>query len=140
MLALNLKKTAYKIFLNFVIFGFIVSLFPSIKLPSDFLYWFGVMMIVSITVMLYENLLMFLTVKKNYLTSLVSISLIAALFLYILSLFAPGFEVNQMSVETANISFITIEPFSLNEIGIIIICSLLVGLFVPFFNYLNKSE
>lgn len=76
-----------------MVFSFVCLVTKSIVLPSDTLYLLVSLTVVAFAIILYEPVLRFLTVRKNFLTQWVMSSVFIFVAVYLLNTLMPMFTV-----------------------------------------------
>lgn len=118
-----MKKGLFDLILYVFSFVFVMMFFPSIKLPSDFLYSVVVFLAVGIGIMVSKPLLNFLTVKGVFLTRLIAVTLILFGVFFVLETFLPGFLVEKLVFKETDLGWLSLKSFEFDKIGVMVLVS-----------------
>lgn len=83
-----------------MVFSFVCLVTKAIVLPTDTVYLLVSLLVVAVAVMLFEPVLRFLTVRKNFLTQWVMSSLFVFVAIYLLNSLMPMFVVQGFATKT----------------------------------------
>jgi hypothetical protein len=135
-----MKKTVYSILLYILAFTFSMSFFSGVQLPSEPLYWLATVVIFAVVVLLHRPVLRFLTVKINFVTFLLSASLLSIGAFYALELVMPGFFIGVSSFDGISTGTVTINSFELTKVVTIVASSFVYGMVCSLMETLKGSE
>lgn len=97
---MSFKRFLFNILLYMMIFSFVCMITKSIVLPVDTVYLFVSLLVVACSIMLYEPVLRFLTVKRNFLTQWVMSSVFVFISIYLLNSLMPMFTVQTFATKS----------------------------------------
>ena len=135
-----MKKYIYSFFLNILVFSFVFSIFLGIKLPKDLMYAVALYIILSIAVLLHKPFLRFLTVKINFLTYWLCVTLLLVGTFFALDSFLPGFTVVTTVIKAMDFGTIKIATITMNKILTIVFASMSIAFVSAIMEFLKKSE
>lgn len=136
---MEVAQTIYKICINVLILAFVSTLFGVIQFPIDIIYLIAVYLLFAVIILFHENLLTFLTVRKVFLTRLLSITIIASLLFLFYELTMPGFIIGPYTLDPQRYEFVTIESYTLNKYATIVLLGFFAGLVSSTLTWLEKS-
>lgn len=119
-----MKKIVFGFLLNIFILNTVLLAFSGIKLPSDFMYWWTVMGLLSIAISLHKPFLKFLTVKRNFLTVWFASAILLGFTMYVLNLVIPGFVIGNSFIKGSDVGVLIIQDINLDMIFTLVISSL----------------
>ncbi len=128
---MSFKKFLFGLFLNMMVFSFVCLVTKAIVLPSDMLYLFASLLIVSGAMMLFEPVLKFLTVRRNFLTQWLMMSVFVFLAVYLLNSIMPMFTVQSFATRSETVQLM------LTGTTTIVLFSILTGFLSAIFTALN---
>lgn len=128
---MSFKKFLFGLFLNMMVFSFVCLVTKAIVLPSDMLYLFASLLIVSGAMMLFEPVLKFLTVRRNFLTQWLMMSVFVFLAVYLLNSIMPMFTVQSFATRSETVQLM------LTGTTTIVFVSILTGFLSAIFTALN---
>lgn len=135
-----MRKTVYSILLYILVFSFTMSFFNGVSLPVDPIYWVATAITFAAVVMLHRPVLRFLTVKINFVTFLLSASLLSIGAFYILELFMPEFMVEASTFSGFNAGTVTVSAFEFTRLTTIIVSSLVFAALCALMESLKGSD
>jgi hypothetical protein len=97
---MGFKRFLFDLLLNMIIFSFVVVLTRSVVLPIDTIYLLISLLVVGAAALMYDPILRFLTVKKNFLTQWVVVSVFVFLAVYLLNSLMPMFTVQGFATKS----------------------------------------
>lgn len=131
-----MNKVARKILLSILVFLSVLYLFDVIEMPTDPIYFIGVLLVLSVGILLHENVLTFLTIKKALPTRFLTIFGIVMGLIILFEIFVPGFYVNDFTIDAIPGDIITIEAYTFNKYVTIALLSAFVALVYSVMNKL----
>lgn len=100
-------------------FGFSVFMLDTVSQPTDIFYLVISLFLVGLAIVVHDNILTFLTIKKVFITRALTIGIVLSLGLYLMHWSFPGFEILEYTLNPKTIRFITIEQYPLGLYGTI---------------------
>lgn len=135
-----MKKFLYNYIIIVLAINAVALSFDGITLPKDLIYWFITMTAFAVAVMMHKPLLKFLTVKINFLTYLLSASVILFGVMVGLSFIMPEYYISSTTIEGLTFGVLTIEPFVMSTYVSVAFASLISVLIVVIIDSLNKGS
>lgn len=124
-----MKQFIKSLLAYFFILFFVISMFnKGMILPKDTIYFVITLLVLTLTIMIVEPFLKFLTIKSNFLTFFIMSSLLLIGVFFLLKLFMTGFYVNQFTFEGLVFGSIQIDNFVVSPIVTIVATSVATGL------------
>ena len=90
---------------------FVITIFKGVSIPTNYIYLIASLIGVSLSAFLSTTILNFLTIKENFLTSLLMTTLLCFGVFFILQEFMPGFVISDYTFEGINSGKIAIHSF-----------------------------
>lgn len=112
---MSFKNLLYKLFLNALIFSFIVTVVRGAVLPVGALYLVSTLLLAAGAMMLHAPILRFLTIKINFLTQFIMTALLVFVMLNLLETFMPEFRLMSYVLPSQNLQIITISSITLTK-------------------------
>mgnify|MGYP006910665151 CR=1 FL=1 len=135
-----MAKYLKNLLLFLLIFFFTTSIFTGIIMPEISLYFFSTLFVLSMSVMMTEPFLKFLTIKINFLTYWLMSTLILIGISFLLKIFMTGFFIENSQFAGVSFNFLEIKGFEINPILTIILFSIVSGIISTLFYVLEKSD
>lgn len=114
---MEVRKFLFRLFVNMLIFSFVVTLVRGIVMPVGLGYLFGTLIIVALAMMLYAPILRFLTIRINFLTQFITVGLLVFGALNLLQSFMPEFRLVDYVIGSQNLQIITISSITLTKVA-----------------------
>jgi hypothetical protein len=134
-----MKKWFFEIILYIFSFVFVSTVFQPLKLPEDVGYLILTLVFVGLSMMLSKSLLVFLTVKVVFFTRLFAIFLILFMVFYVLEMFVPGFQIGTMSLQEADLGWLSLKSFEFDKMSVIAVLSFSTALLASLVKLLDES-
>ncbi|MCK9368384.1 hypothetical protein M0R04_00170 [Candidatus Dojkabacteria bacterium] len=135
-----MKKYIYTFFLNILVFSFVFKLFTGIKLPKDLMYVGAAYIILSLAVLLYRPFLKFLTVKINFITFWLCVSLLLIGTFFALDSFLPEFHIVTTTIKAMDLGTIKIAAIEMNKILTIVFTSMSIAFVSAIMEFLKRND
>lgn len=126
-------------FVGILILGFTFNLFNGVTLPEDMFYLVAAYGGLSLALMLHSNMLTFLTVRKVFITKLMSMFIILGLFLIFFDMVMPGFVVTGFEIKSFSSGFLTIEQYTVDKYATIALISVTAAAIASALDYLKEE-
>ncbi len=124
-----MKQFIKSLLAYFFILFFVISMFnKGMILPKDTIYFIITLLVLTLTIMIVEPFLKFLTIKSNFLTFFIMSSLLLIGVFFLLKLFMTGFYINQFTFEGLVLGSIQIKNFIVSPVVTIVATSVATGL------------
>jgi hypothetical protein len=136
---MNIQLTLYKLLVNVLILAFVTTMFDVVTFPEDAFYLYAIYLIYAIGIMIHDNILTFLTVKKVFLTRLLATAIIISLIFFFFEFTFPGFSIGRYTLDPQKFEFITIESFTLGKYVTIVLLATASGFVSSLLIWLQES-
>ncbi len=114
---------------------FVITIFKGVQLPSNYIYLIASLIAVSLSAFLSSTILNFLTIKENFITSLIMTTLLSFGIFFILQEFMPGIKLIDYTFEGINSGKLLIHSFVVTPV----ISMVLLGFSFSFIAALIKA-
>lgn len=95
---------------------FVITIFKGVQLPSNYIYLIASLIAVSLSAFLSSTILNFLTIKENFITSLIMTTLLSFGVFFVLQEFMPGIKLIDYTFEGINSGKLLIHSFVVTPI------------------------
>ncbi len=119
---------------------FVLTIFKGIVFPQSLVYILSTFSLFAIAVFLSSALLVFLTIKENFLTKFVMSSLLCFGVFYLIKIFMPGFQIEEYVFEGLDTGSLVINSFKVTEILTMVFGSVTYSLITSLLSVLEKSS
>jgi hypothetical protein len=136
---MNFSKVVYQLVIGFLVFSFVAAFFGVVTLPDDPFYLLAAYFAFSLAILLHENILTFLTVKKVFLTRMITVAILTSFVLIFFELTVPGFKIGPYTIDPQRLEFITIESYEVSKYVTIALMGALSGFIIALLHWLDKS-
>jgi hypothetical protein len=134
-------RNFFKNLIQYMLVSYLVlNIFRGITLPESVLYFLGTLIVFSIGMLMASPVLKFLTVKENFITTLLMSSLISIAFLFLLNTFMPGVYIDTYVFEGLDLGSLVINTFEVIPIVTMIVVSLTAATISSLLTVLEKSS
>lgn len=118
----------------------IISILRGVSIPSNWIYLVAILFIFGFAVFLSSAILNFLTIKENFLTDFIMISLVSLGVFFLIQEFMPGFNIEGYEFSGINTGNLIIHPFDVTVIITMVIGSLSFSFISSMFKVLEKTS
>ena len=127
--------------IQFMLISYVIlGLFDGIVLPTNPLYIFATLLILSIGMLMVSAILKFLTIKENFITTLVMSSLIVLGFFFLLDFFMIGFYIESSTFNGFDLGSLILNSMEMTPVITMIVASVCASLLVSILSVLEKSS
>ena len=96
-------KKFFRLLLQYILATyFVITIFKGVQLPSNYIYLIASLIAVSLSAFLSSTILNFLTIKENFITSLIMTTLLSFGVFFVLQEFMPGIKLIDYTFEGIN--------------------------------------
>lgn len=134
-------KNFFKHLIQFMLVSyFIFTLFKGIVLPVNSLYLVASLMILSIGMLMVSPILKFLTIKENFITTILMSSLICIGMFFLLDFFMTGFYIEAYTFEGLDLGSLIINSFEMTPVITMVFASVSASFLSSLLFVLEKSS
>ncbi|GAB4158765.1 MAG: hypothetical protein Fur003_2540 [Candidatus Dojkabacteria bacterium] len=137
---MSFSNIFYKFLLGMLFLTFNAQIYGSLALPKDLGYFLAVAFLFSLAIVLHEQVLDFMTIRKVFITRMIVIAVLVAIVVYIMDFIVPGFTVGNTALSTNTIGIIAIQAQNISKYGTIALIALTTGLLAAIFEQLKKTS
>lgn len=119
---------------------FVLTLFNGISLPSNYIYLFSTFFIFSLAIFSSSLILNFLTIRENFITSLLMSSLLIIGVFFAMEAFMPGFTLEVYTFEGIETGNFVIHSFEVSKVINIVAGSMTYSFVTSILNVLDKNS
>ncbi|NLE31328.1 hypothetical protein GX618_03610 [Candidatus Dojkabacteria bacterium] len=110
-------KKFFRLLLQYILATyFVITIFKGVQLPSNYIYLIASLIAVSLSAFLSSTILNFLTIKENFITSLIMTTLLSFGVFFVLQEFMPGIKLIDYTFEGINSGKLLIHSFVVTPI------------------------
>jgi len=126
--------------IQFLLVGyFVFNIFKGFVLPTNYIYIIALFLIFSFTIFLSSIILNFLTIKENFITTLLMSSLLCIGVFFLVEGFMPGFQIEQYTFEGLDTGNLVVNSFEVTKILTMIFASVTFSFITSILNVLEKN-
>lgn len=134
-------KKFFRNLLQYMLVAFLViSVLKGVTIPSNWVYLIAILFIFAIVVFLSSAILNFLTIRENFLTDFIMISLLCLGAFFLVQEFMPGFNIEEYEFIGINTGNLIIHPFNVTVLITMVIGSLAHSFISSMFKVLEKTS
>ncbi|MDX9739045.1 MAG: hypothetical protein RBT33_01640 [Candidatus Dojkabacteria bacterium] len=127
--------------IQFMLISYVIlGLFDGIVLPTNPLYIFATLLILSIGMLMVSTILKFLTIKENFITTFVMSSLIVLGFFFLLDFFMTGFYIESSTFNGFDLGSLILNSMEMTPVVTMTVASVCASLLVSILSVLEKSS
>ena len=119
---------------------FVLTILNGITIPTNTVYLISSLLILAIAVFLSSAILGFLTIRENFITSFIMVSLLSIGAFFLLQQFMPGFSIEVYDFNGINTGNLVIHPFTITAIINMVFGGLIHSLLCSVLKVLEKSS
>jgi hypothetical protein len=135
-----MNKLLYGLLINILVVSFTFMIVSGTTMPTLFVYIILTYISISVGLMLEKPLLKFLTISRNFLTSVIISSLALFAIMYLLEMFMPGVRFGSGEFGGIDLGAVAIKSFELTQMTTMLFASILASAISALLDTLNKSE
>ena len=137
----NIMKSFFMHLIQFMLVSyFILTLFKGIVMPVNPLYLVASLMVLSIGMLMVSPILRFLTIKENFITTILMSSLILLGMFFLLEFFMTGFYIEAYTFEGIDLGSLIINSFEMTPIISMVFASITASFLGSLLFVLEKSS
>ena len=126
--------------IQFLLVGyFIFNIFKGFILPTNYVYIISLFFIFSFTIFLSSIILNFLTIKENFITTLLMSTLLCIGVFFLVEGFMPGFQIEPYTFEGLDTGNLVINSFEVSKILTMVFASVAFSFITSILNVLEKT-
>ncbi len=134
-------KNFFKHLIQFMLVSYLIfTLFKGIVLPVNSLYLVASLMILSIGMLMVSPILKFLTIKENFITTILMSSLICIGMFFLLDFFMTGFYIEAYTFEGLDLGSLIINSFEMTPVITMVFASVSASFLSSLLFVLEKSS
>jgi len=119
---------------------FVLTVFKGITVPNNPVYLVSTLLILAILVFLSSAILNFLTIRENFITSFIMVSLLSLGGFFLIQQFMPGFNIEEYPFEGINTGNLVLHPFTITMLITMVMGSLAHSFISSMLKVLEKSS
>lgn len=134
-------KKFFRNLIQFLLISYVIlGLFDGIVLPTNPLYLFATLLVLSTGMLMVSVILKFLTIKENFLTTLVMSFLIVLGFFFLLDFFMTGFYIEDSTFNGFELGNLIFNSMEMTPTVTMIVASICTSFLVSTLSVLEKSS
>ncbi len=134
-------KKFFRNLIQFLLISYVIlGLFDGIVLPTNPLYLFATLLVLSTGMLMVSVILKFLTIKENFLTTLVMSFLIVLGFFFLLDFFMTGFYIEDSTFNGFDLGSLILNSMDMTPTITMIVASICASFLVSTLSVLEKSS
>ena len=134
-------KNFFKNLIQFMLVSYLIlTLFKGIVLPINPLYLVASLMVLSIGMLMVSPILKFLTIKENFITTILMSSLILFGMFFLLDSFMTGFYIEAYTFEGMDLGSLIINSFEMTPLISMVFASVAASFLGSLLFVLEKSS
>jgi len=136
-----IMKNFFRHLIQFMLVSYLIfSLFKGITLPINIMYIIASILVLSIGMLMVSPILKFLTIKENFITTILMSSLMCIGMFFLLDFFMTGFYIETYTFEGMDLGSLVINSFEMTPIFTMVFASVSASFVGSLLFVLEKSS